>query len=42
MKLGSAPKTVLLTALGVFIAGVAMNALRDNDFVKNAISGFDA
>ena len=27
--------------LGVFVAGLIMNALRDNDFVKNAIDGFD-
>lgn len=29
-------------AVGVFVAGWAMNALRDNDVVKNAINGFDA
>lgn len=35
-------KIVLAVVCGVFIAGLAMNALRDNSFVKNAINGYDA
>ncbi len=35
-------KTVLLAAIGVFIAGLAMYAGRSVDFVKNATRGFDA
>lgn len=35
-------KTVGLVALGVFVAGLVMNAFRKNDFVNNAINGFDA
>ena len=35
-------KTVGLVALGVFVAGLVMNALRDNSFVKHAINGYDA
>ena len=31
----------LTVALGVFIAGYAMNALRDINFVDDAIKGFD-
>lgn len=33
---------VIITAVGVFVAGYLMNALRDNTAVKNAINGFDA
>ncbi|WP_290899739.1 hypothetical protein [Hoeflea sp.] len=29
-------------AVGVFVAGWIMNAMRDNDVVKSAINGFDA
>lgn len=35
-------KVIALTALGVFVAGLVMNAFRKNDFVNNAINGFDA
>lgn len=35
-------KTVGLVAVGVFIAGLLMNMMRDNDIVKGAINGFDA
>jgi hypothetical protein len=35
-------KTILLVTAGVFIAGYAMNALRDNSVVNDAINGFDA
>lgn len=35
-------KTIGLVALGVFVAGLVMNAFRKNDFVNNAINGFDA
>jgi len=28
--------------IGVIIAGVLMNALRDNEYINNAISGFDS
>lgn len=34
-------KLVGVVVIGVFVAGLVMNALRDNDFVKNAIDGFD-
>ena len=33
---------VALVAVGVFIAGITMNALRDNEFVRRAINGFDS
>lgn len=32
---------VLTVTAGVVVAGLLMNALRDNEFVKNAIDGFD-
>ena len=35
-------KMIGLVAAGVFAAGFIMNALRDNDFIKSAIGGFDA
>jgi hypothetical protein len=28
--------------LGVFVAGLIMNAFRSNDFVRQAIDGFDS
>lgn len=34
-------KTVLLVALGVFVAGYAMNALQDVAIVNDARNGFD-
>jgi len=42
MKLPNLPiKQVGIVALGVFVAGIAMNALRSNEFVNKAISGYD-
>ena len=41
MNFTKSATTVALVVAGVFIAGMVMNALRDNDFVKNAINGFD-
>jgi hypothetical protein len=41
MNINSLAKATVPVVLGVFIAGLLMNALRDNDFVKNAINGFD-
>lgn len=41
MNLNSIAKGVVPVVLGVFLAGLLMNALRDNDFVKDAINGFD-
>ena len=35
-------KGALPVIVGVFAAGLIMNALRDNAFVKNAIDGFDS
>lgn len=35
-------KLVAMVMAGVFAAGYLMNAMRDNDIVKSAISGFDA
>jgi hypothetical protein len=35
-------KTVVLTALGVFVAGIAMYLGRNIDWVKNATRGYDA
>jgi hypothetical protein len=34
-------KSVAVVVAGVFIAGVVMNALRDNSIVRDAINGFD-
>lgn len=42
MNINSLLKAAVPVVLGVFVAGALMNALRDNDFVKNAIRGFDA
>lgn len=33
---------IAIVAAGVFVAGYVMNMLRDNEFVDNAISGFDS
>ena len=33
---------MLITIAGVVVAGLLMNALRDNDFVRDAIRGFDS
>ena len=33
---------VVLVAVGVFLAGITMTALRDNDFVRRDINGFDS
>lgn len=35
-------KNVIPVVIGVFVAGLIMNALRDQDLVNQAISGFDA
>ena len=35
-------KTVILTAIGVFVGGLIMYFGRDIDVVKNATKGFDA
>lgn len=42
MKFDEMALTVALVAVGVFVAGYVMNALRDNDIVSSAIDGFDA
>jgi len=34
--------TTSAVILGVFVAGLIMNAARDMDVVKNAIRGYDA
>ncbi|WP_299394627.1 hypothetical protein [Pelagibius sp.] len=41
MTINSVVKAAVPVVIGVFLAGLLMNALRDNDFVKNAIDGFD-
>ncbi len=33
---------ILVTVPAVILAGVLMNAFRDNDFIGNAIKGFDS
>jgi len=33
---------LVITVPAIVIAGLLMNALRDNDFIKSAISGFDS
>ncbi|MGB0749707.1 MAG: hypothetical protein ACPGO3_13265 [Magnetospiraceae bacterium] len=35
-------KAMLPVVAGVFVAGLLMNALRDNEIVDQAISGFDS
>lgn len=35
-------KLIVSVVIGVVLAGLAMNALRSNSLVKNAINGFDA
>ncbi|WP_375595855.1 hypothetical protein ABWI00_06055 [Algihabitans albus] len=42
MSFNSVAKGVVPVVLGIFIAGLLMNALRDNDFVRDAIKGFDS
>ena len=41
-NLKSLAGSVAVVALGVFVAGLAMNVLRDNALVKQAVNGFDA
>lgn len=41
MKIGTAVKPVLFTALGVMLAGYVMYAARDITFVNDARRGFD-
>ncbi len=33
---------LVVTIPAIVLAGILMNALRDNDFISNAISGFDS
>ena len=35
-------KHVGLTMAGIFLAGLVMNAMRQNDIVSRAIAGYDA
>ncbi|MFN4231359.1 hypothetical protein [Parvibaculum sp.] len=35
-------RVFVITVGAIFAAGLLMNALRDNDWVKQAISGYDA
>lgn len=42
MSINSLVKGAVPVILGVFVAGLLMNALRDNSFVRNAIDGFDS
>ena len=35
-------RVILCTTAAIFLAGLAMNALRDNEWVKMAINGYDA
>lgn len=42
MNITAIAKAALPVVIGVFIAGLLMNALRDNDFVRSAIDGFDS
>jgi len=35
-------RVVMVTVAAIFIAGLLMNSLRDQDLVKKAISGYDA
>lgn len=41
MKLGVV-KAAIPVVIGVVLAGFLMNALRDNEYVKKAIDGFDS
>lgn len=42
MNLTGLAKAVVPVVVGVFLAGLIMNALRDQPIVDSAISGFDA
>lgn len=42
MTFGSIVKAALPVIVGVFVAGLIMNALRDNAVVRQAIDGFDS
>jgi hypothetical protein len=35
-------RILFITVGAIFVAGLLMNALRDQDLVKKAISGYDA
>lgn len=42
MKFPTLLKNLVPVVVGVVIAGILMNALRDNEYVKKAIDGFDS
>lgn len=42
MKFAGMLKATIPVVIGVIAAGVLMNALRDNEYVKKAIDGFDS
>lgn len=42
MRIGTLLKAAIPVIIGVIAAGVLMNALRDNEYVKKAINGFDS
>jgi hypothetical protein len=42
MSFRSFVKAVLPVMVGIFLAGIIMDAMRDNNIVNRAISGFDA
>lgn len=42
MNVNKLAQGVVPVVLGIFIAGLIMNALRDNSIVQDAISGYDA
>jgi len=42
MNINKLAMQVIPTVLGVIIAGLVLNSLRDTDFFRNAIRGFDS
>ncbi len=42
MNVNQVVKAAVPVVIGVMVAGFILNALRDNDFVKNIINGFDS
>ena len=42
MNLNSLVKAAVPVVIGIFAAGLVMNALRDNNFVRQAIKGYDS
>ena len=42
MNINALAKATVPVIVGVIVAGLLLNALRDTDFFRNAIRGFDS